>query len=270
MDEKIKQYVNLSIKCMIDNASRTEKITKLKKTHKNKIHFIPIKYRIFNGLLQSLNIQFGNYIEKLMETIIRSDSRYEILEEYSGKKSNKFTLSRKTEELIDRYVTDRQIETNTNELDLEKKFEELIKQIVKNENDSDLELNRFKHDVDVIFKNKETGVIYYMEIKYNDDHDTDKFVSLNRKMIKTYAYLVRELKINDASKFVPLLFYFTNKRKLGNPYIPEQKNIYRGKRFFSDFLNIDYDKLDTYMREFSEEKDTIELFNNLYNKIVNE
>ena len=31
-----------------------------------------------------------------------------------------------------------------------------------------------KHDIDLVFKDRKTGIIYYVEIKYNDDHDTGK------------------------------------------------------------------------------------------------
>lgn len=267
MNEKIKDYVKITIKNMLDKVSGTPKIKKLQKKHDEKIHFIPIKYRVFSGLLQSLNIQFGNFIEELMTTIIKSDGKYEIIKEYSGKKSNSFTLSKETEELIDKYMTTRQTE-NINESTLESKFEDLLKKIIHNENNSDLELISFKHDVDILFRDIKTKIIYYVEIKYNDDHDTGKFTDINRKFIKTYAYLVKELKIKDITEFQPILFYFTNKKMKGNIYLPETKSIYRGKRFFDKFLSIKYDDLDEYMKNLSEDKDTILMFDELYKKIT--
>ena len=71
---------------------------------------------------------------------------------------------------------------------------------------------KFDHDIDLIFRDKTTGVYYYLEIKYNDDHDTGKFVDINRKFIKTYAYLVNELKITNSNQLVPILFFFNNKK----------------------------------------------------------
>ena len=44
------------------------------------------------------------------------------------------------------------------------------------------------HDVDILFKNLKSNTYYYVEVKYNDDHDTGKFVDINRKFLKTYAY----------------------------------------------------------------------------------
>ena len=108
-----------------------------------------------------------------------------------------------------------------------------------------------------------------MEIKYNDDHDTGKFIDINRKLLKTYAYLVRELKIYDKNKFRPMLFYFTNKRMKGNIYIPENE-IYRGSRFFDKYTTIKYSDLENYMLNISENEETIKQFNDMYNKVVNE
>ena len=136
-----------------------------------------------------------------------------------------------------------------------------------NESDKTLKTIKFQHDVDVLFKDKNENMVYYVEIKYNDDHDTGKFIDINRKLLKTYAYLVRELKIFDKNKFRPMLFYFTNKRMKGNIYIPENE-IYRGKRFFNKYTRIKYEDLENYMLNISENPETIKQFNDMYNRIV--
>lgn len=130
-------------------------------------------------------------------------------------------------------------------------YSKLLGEIVENEKNQDLGTINFTHDVDVLFKDNISGITYYMEIKYNDDHDTGKFIDINRKLLKTYAYLVRELKIYDKDKFKPMLFYFTNKRMKGNIYIPENE-IYRGSRFFNQYTTIKYSDLEDYMLNISE------------------
>ena len=95
-----------SIEIMISNAGSDEKINKLKKKHEKKIHFIPIKYRVFGGIMQSMNIQFGNFIEEAIHEILSVNKNNKIIEEYSGKRSNRFCISKKTERLIDQYITD--------------------------------------------------------------------------------------------------------------------------------------------------------------------
>lgn len=269
MEENVlDQVMKKSIEVMISNAGSDKKINKLKKKHEKKIHFIPIKYRVFGGIIQSMNIQFGNFIEEAIHQILLVNKNNKIIEEYSGKRSNKFCISKKTERLIDQYITD--CETHTYSEEEQKiNYNKLLEMIVENEKNENLETINFKHDVDVLFKDNISGITYYVEIKYNDDHDTGKFIDINRKLLKTYAYLVRELKIYDKDKFKPMLFYFTNKRMKGNIYIPENE-IYRGSRFFDKYTTIQYSDLEDYMLNISENEETIKQFNDMYNKVVNE
>lgn len=256
-----------SLEIMILNSGNDKKIEMFKKKHQKKIHFIPIKYRVFGGIIQSMNIQFGNFIEEAIHQILLSNKNNKIINKFSGKKSNIFKITKKSEILIDAYITDCETSVYSEKQQIEN-YENLLNEIIENEKNEKLERITFKHDVDVLFKDKKTDITYYVEIKYNDDHDTGKFVDINRKLLKTYAYLVGELKIYNKDKFRPMLFYFTNKRMKGNIYIPE-KEIYRGKRFFDKFTKIKYSKLEDYMIYISENKETIEQFNKLYDKIIN-
>lgn len=109
-------------------------------------------------------------------------------------------------------------------------------------NDKDDNFNEVKCDTDLIFLDNKN--IYYVEIKYNDDHDTGKFVNINKKFITTYAAIATELKNkNYKETVIPILFYFTNKKMKENHYIPEETNIRRGKRFFDEFLSIKYENM---------------------------
>lgn len=259
MNGDVSDLINQAVLNILNNSSSQKKLNKIIKTHDNKIHFVPRNYRVFGGILQSMNIQFGNFLEAFMTLLIKSDGRYEILENYSGKKSNHFTLSQKNDEMIDRFIS----RCQTEKLDLEQEFANLLRDIVC---DDDTKVSQIKHDIDVLFKHKETGVIYYLEIKYNDDHDTGKFVDINRKFIKTYAYLVKEL---PNQTIVPILFFFNNKRMKGNIYVPERTNIRRGKAFFDEFLRIDYQDVDEYMKNLSESPQNIKAFDELYQKVMN-
>jgi hypothetical protein len=199
-----------------------------------------------------------------MELLIESDGKYRIIKKYSGKKNNTFKLSIYNDMLIDNYISKCQVE----DMNLELEFPKLLKEIITHK---DGEFNNFKHDIDLLFENIKTNQIYYLECKYNDDHDTGKFVDINRKFIKTYAYLAKEFDISTETmqRLTPILFFFTNKKMKGNIYIPEKTNIMRGKRFFDEFLSITYDDVDKYLLNLSENNDTINAFNNLYYKIVN-
>ena len=136
-------------------------------------------------------------------------------------------------------------------------------------NDTDYNQNTFKHDIDLLFRNKVAGKYYYLEIKYNDDHDTGKFVDINRKFIKTYAYLTKELGIKSIDELTPILFFFNNKKMKGNPYIPESTNIRRGEKFFDEYLsNISYKELSDYMTSLSESDEVRKMFDDLYKKVA--
>lgn len=269
MEENVlDQVMKKSIEVIISNAGSDKKINKLKKKHEKKIHFIPIKYRVFGGIMQSMNIQFGNFIEEAIHQILLVNKNNEIIEEYSGKRSNKFCISKKTERLIDQYISDCEAHAYSEE-EQKINYNKLLEMIVENEKNEKLETINFQHDVDALFKDNISETTYYVEIKYNDDHDTGKFRDINRKILKTYAYLVRELKIYDKDKFKPMLLYFTNKRMKGNIYIPENE-IYRGSRFFDKYTTIKYSDLEDYMLNISENEETINQFNDMYNKVVNE
>nr|WP_286033433.1 hypothetical protein [Brachyspira pilosicoli] len=78
MNDNIKKIINQAVYNIIEHSSNNNKIEMLKSKHNVKIHFIPKKYRIFGGLLQSMNIQFGNFIEELMRVIISNEKNIKL------------------------------------------------------------------------------------------------------------------------------------------------------------------------------------------------
>lgn len=268
MKKDIRILINESVKEIIEKSSNEKCLKQIYKKHDEKIHFIPKEYRVLGGILQSMNIKFGNFIEILMKNIIAADGKYEIIEEYSGKKVNTFNLTRENDYLIDEYIT----KCQTSNVDVEKSFLELQKNIHKNENgtlsDNSTTYLKLKHDIDLLYRDKKTNKIYYLEIKYNDDHDTGKFVDINRKFIKTYAYLLNKMHTERYDDIIPILFYFNEKKMKGNIYIPEEKNIMRGSKFFKEFLDIEYLEVQNYLHKLSESDENVQLFNELYRKIM--
>ena len=217
-------------------------IKRLTEKHENKIHIIPIEYRIFGGMLQSLNIKFGNFIEILMHQIIENENRYEIIKEYSGKKNVAMNIDKQVRQSIDDFIANNMVKDFSDE-ELKTNFQFLLNNIVECRRKSKDFVKEKNNDVDILFKNKEKNIHYYVEVKYNDDHDTGKFENISSKFLKTYAGLVSILNIDDSKNLVPILFYFNNLKKIGNIHIPSDF-IYRGERFFKDFLTTDYNELD--------------------------
>jgi hypothetical protein len=262
-NNKISQLIKASIIKLIDNTTSEIKIKKIIDKHIEKTHFIPIRYRIFGGLLQSLNIQFGNFIEVLIHNIVEKEKNLQIITNISGEKNVTLSLTQKCDILIDRFISDRQV---YNDNDLSFQFNDLLEKIVSYQKIND-DIKTTKHDVDLLFKNKQTGVIYYIEVKYNDDHDTGKFVDINRKFIKTYAGLIKKLNVKNTSQLKPILYYFNKKIMKGNIYVPEKTHIYRGDKLFKEFFSIKYQELDDYLKNVSEDKEIITIFDDLYKKI---
>jgi hypothetical protein len=77
------------------------------KKHVEKVHFVPIRYRILGGILQGLNIKFGNFIEQLIRNLVEIDPNINVMP-HSGKKIKLF-FTPATDSLIDSYITNRQI-----------------------------------------------------------------------------------------------------------------------------------------------------------------
>ncbi|MCS4537060.1 restriction endonuclease [Mycoplasma sp. CSL7475-4] len=266
MTDDTKKLINESVSQIIEKSKN--KIDSLIDKHDKKIHFIPSKYRVLGGLLQSMNIQFGNFIEILIQNLLKNDGRYEVIEKFSGKKYNNFKILKEKETLIDEYIT--KCQTSSDGYDLEIEFNKLKENIFLNHKKQNKKnkLIKIKHDIDLLFKDTENNKIYYAEIKYNDDHDTGKFVDINRKLIKTYAYLLSEFNIDSSEDIIPILFFFNNKKMKGNIYLPEKTNIYRGEKFFNKFLNVKYKEIDDYLSNLSESYEIIEMFNNLYKNVM--
>lgn len=267
MNDKITVSISDAVDKLILNSTNEKKLNAIRKKHTTKVHFVPVKYRVLGGILQSMNIQFGNFLENTIRNIVELHPNNTIVDKYSGKKSNKFKLSKKTSLLIDEYIISCQTENYTEE-QLTEKYINLLKKIILNENFEKETIN-FAQDIDLLFRQNAEGKYIYVEIKYNDDHDTGKFIDINRKFLKTFALLVRELHIKDLSEIKPVLMYFNNKKKKGNIYLPEGLAIYRGKHFFDIFTNVDYEDIDNCFKNISESKLLNDKFDELYNTIMN-
>jgi hypothetical protein len=264
MNEELKTFIKEEIRTILCKRNVDNIIKKVKNRHEGKVHFIPLEYRVFSGTIQSLNIQFGNFIQRTLHNIITNNPKLEMLPE-SGKKITK-QVSNDTIKLIDNYISNCK---RSNPDDLAASFLELRNKIIACENDSFTEKS---YDVDVLFKNIETGIIYYVEVKYNDDHDTGKFENIASKFIKTYATLLNMNGECDANNFIPILYYFNhnaNKPKKSNKYIDENAHIYRGAKLFDELLNVDYSQLKEFIETPFNDRNTIDLFDDIYAKIRN-
>lgn len=262
MDPKVQVIVRKAIETIIAEATTEKQIQRKYQLHKDKIHFIPTRYRVLNGILQALNIKFGNFIEQLIELVVENDTFVEKLPD-SGKRIGQ-KMTPKTDRLIDEYITKRQLPDSPDSCD--DQYFELLHRIFETEwTASPFEMQNIRQDVDVLFRAKD-GRAIYLEVKYNDDHDTGKFVNINRKFLKTYAGLLNHLEVENLDSFVPFIYYFNPTKRYGSIYVPSS-HIYRGRQLFDEFFEMKFDDIDLYLRQIGDDEAILSTFDELYSSV---
>jgi len=262
MSEKVKEVILMTVMQMLDSSMSAKNIRRMAQKHEGKVHFIPIRYRIIGGILQGLNIKFGNFIELLLKNIVEMDTGVKGMED-SGKKIRLF-FTPKTDSLIDSYISSRQLPNSPDDCTVA--FEGLLQKILENEDvASPEERQGIVKDVDGLFQTDD-GAIVYTELKYNDDHDTGKFVDINRKFIKTWAGLAVRYEIKSTAQILPILYYFNPTKRYGPIYVPS-KNIMRGPQLFDRFLHTAYNEIDGYLEDIGDDPEILEIFDNMYNAV---
>ncbi|MFQ6006693.1 MAG: HinfI family type II restriction enzyme [Woeseia sp.] len=263
MTETVRTAVRQAAEELIEATTSSVAIQKSFETHRAKVHFTPSKYRVLGGLLQSLNIKFGNFLEKLFDLVIQSDGNVERHPRSGSKFPLRFTAD--TDARIDAYITSRQLPESPDRCD--EQFEALLESIVETEQDETKEKQVITKDIDALFQ-PDTKNYVYVEIKYNDDHDTGKFIDINRKFIKAFAGLVNELEIDARNQLKPILYYFNPTKRYGPIYVPSS-NIYRGSRLFDEYFETKYEDVDNYLREIGDDPEIIRMFDNMYERVRN-
>lgn len=265
MSMQVKQIIRQTVIEMLADSTSPKNIRKISIKHVKKVHFVPIKYRIIGGVLQGLNIKFGNFIELLLRNIIEIDTGVKVLPD-SGKKI-KLYFTPETDALIDAYITERQLPNSPD--DCSEVFSNLLDRILQIEHAApDEKRQGIIKDVDGLFRTDD-GLIVYTEMKYNDDHDTGKFVDINRKFIKTWAGLAVRYKIRSKDEILPILYYFNATKRYGPIYTPGF-NIMRGSQLFDRFLHINYADVDQYLAEIGNDPEILEIFDNMYRTVRNQ
>lgn len=259
MTNAIREIIHQTVMEMLNQSISARNVSRLVKKHQEKVHFVPLRYRVIGGILQGLNIKFGNFIEILMQNLVDIDPGIDVMQD-SGKKI-KLTFTSETDSMIDTYITERQLPNSPD--DCTDQFHELLWNIIEVELlATSGQRQGITKDVDGLFQTKD-GTMVYTELKYNDDHDTGKFADINRKFIKTWAGLAVRLGITEPSELVPILYYFNPTKRYGPIHVPSS-NIMRGPQLFDKYLQIDYSTVDAYLRSIGDGPEILELFDNMY------
>ena len=207
---------------------------------------------MLGGFLQSLNIKFGTFITKLLEDIITAEGTLQVVHQISGK-FLPMEIEENCERVIDEYVDNPPVGASKILAELPKRVEGLYRKIFFYQQSPDGTFHKRTLDANVFFKDEE-GTCYYLEVKYNDDHDTGKFRDINRKFLKTYAGLIKLKGFKNQKEFKPILYYFNPSIRYNpNPYLREHIEILRGKEFFEKFnLTIPYEEVETALNKLGE------------------
>lgn len=265
MSNQVKQIIRKTVLQMLEESTSPENIRKMIEKHEEKVHFVPIRYRIIGGILQGLNIKFGNFIEQLLRNIVEIDTGVRVMED-TGKKIRLF-FTHQTDALIDSYITERQLPNSPD--DCTAVFDALLKEILTIEHRATEDQRQgITKDVDGLFQTDD-GLIVYTELKYNDDHDTGKFVDINRKFIKTWAGLAVRYQIQSTQELLPILYYFNPRKRYGPIYVPS-RNIMRGAQLFEQFFHTSYDDVDRYLSEIGDDPEILAIFDRMYETVRNQ
>jgi hypothetical protein len=263
-EEVTKEIVRNTVLEMLEGSISGTNIQHLAIKHAGKVHFIPTRYRIIGGILQGLNIKFGNFIEQLLSNIIEFDDGVEVMAD-SGKLIRLF-FTHETDALIDTYITERQLPNSPD--DCTPLFDSLLNRIIEIERSAtDGQRQGIVKDVDGLFRTKD-GLMVYTELKYNDDHDTGKFADINRKFIKTWAGLVVRLKVERIEELLPIIYYFNPTKRYGPIHTPS-RNIMRGSQLFDRFLKFKYSDVDQYLRALGDDPEILAIFDSMYERVRN-
>lgn len=262
MSDSVQGVIQKTVLQMLQDSMNAENIHKLEVKHAAKVHFVPIRYRIIGGILQGLNIKFGNFIEQLMRNIVEVDGGIEVMPD-SGKKLRLY-FTHETDALIDSYITERQLPNSPD--DCAPLFDNLLATILEIEHEASNDKRQgIVKDVDGLFKTKD-GLMVYTEMKYNDDHDTGKFADINRKFIKTWAGLAVRLRIEEPGELMPIIYYFNARKRYGPIHTPG-RNIMRGAQLFERFLTVKYSDVDRYLSDIGDDPAVLKLFDEMYDHV---
>jgi len=160
MDDQVRNIIQQTIMEMLEVSTSSEHIQELVQKHIDKVHFVPIRYRIIGGILQGLNIKFGNFIENLMGKIVEIDSGVEVLPD-SGKKVRLFFTSQ-TDSLIDSYITERQLPNSPD--DCTPLFDALLQEIIDIETTASVDQRQgIVKDIDTLFRVSNGPIFFYRD-----------------------------------------------------------------------------------------------------------
>ena len=256
---KLEHLIREEVKNLLKDFDSENNIRKTIDEHETKIHPIPIKDRVLGSILHSLNIKFGNFLQKIIKKFLIQEKKYKIFEERLVKK----IISNSEEEAIKQYMNEQENAENPPCLEKINNFLKTnYEKIEENKKDSR------RINVDLAFQKNNT--IYLFEIHYDENHDTVRTPGIYRKLFKTYFSLRRHYK--NKLSIQPFILYFLHKNKENTTkkqyhYMLEEKHILRGEQFWKRFTEIDFEEIKEHLQSIAVDVNILRRFKRLKKKI---
>lgn len=259
----LEDFMHQTLEDLLERNFSMKKVEYLRHKHAQKDHFIPANYRIAGGLLQSLNIQFGNFIEELLQRLIKADPS--LRRRSFANKRIECRYTEQSEQAIERFIRERSTSGAATNLSLEQ-FHEILREIVSFETNSKLKKQaKVTTDIDTMFLHNNTDV--YVELKAVDDHDTTKIKGIYRKALTTYAGLISQLGCTEYTDLKVCVYYFQPIIKVNFNLMPREY-VYHGASFFERYLSTSYEDVRLVLREFSQREDVKLKFDDFFLDVI--
>ena len=240
MDEvKVNELIKKALEDTVWSAFSQVAIDRVAKKNSTKVHFIPVGVRVFSGVVQSLNIRYGNFIQSLMGKLVEQENSL-TLHELSGKKVD-FRVSGNVNIEVDSYMS---VRKQGSESGLNSDYKDFRKRWESSEKVE--KLNKAPNDVDLLFTDKNNQLVY-VELKFNDDHDTGKHPDIYRKVLKTGLAIEQFV----SKPVLPCVYYFNAGQRNLISYLPASQR-FSGSEFFERYLTVDYSLVSNRLKHLSE------------------
>jgi hypothetical protein len=210
-------------------ALQPENVERVRRKNAQKTHFIPLGVRTFSGVVQAMNIRYGNFIQTFISSLVAREVSL-ALHESSGRRIN-FVTPVELDAVVDNYITRRKRSSVDNLAD---DYLAMRREWVEVGNSRKVDA---PNDIDLLFRDG-SGQLVYIEVKFNDDHDTGKHPDIFRKILKTgFA-----IEVHEGEPVLPCVYFFNPGERNLVKFLPDEQRLF-GRDFFERYLTVDYDEV---------------------------
>jgi hypothetical protein len=225
-EDWLSRLISESLDTSVWGALEPLNVERVRRKNASKTHFIPLGVRVFSGVVQAMNIRYGNFIQAVMNALVAREPSLK-LHPSSGRRVD-FRIPGSLDAVVDNYITQRK---RSSSVDPDNDYSAMRGSWLASDKSN---LIASPNDVDLLFRDS-SGQMTYVELKFNDDHDTGKHPDIFRKLIKTGL----AIEVQAREPVLPCVYFFNpGERKLVK-FLPDEQRLF-GQDFFQRYLTIDY------------------------------